>query len=237
MSRASPDGLTPGTAEAALVAVLAAHNWLSNRVLPRWAYIPSGLAVSAVAIALSRRGGATTELLGLDRERLQDGVRIGAVASILAATAVATGSALPRTRHLYVDERVLRARSPAYEVALRIPLGTAVAEELLFRSALLGLSLRQRSWVASIAWSSALFGLWHVLPTITTLPDSAALSSVHVQHGAVAPVASSVAVTSIGGILFALLRKQSGSVVAPILLHATGNVAAFVASRRIARGS
>jgi uncharacterized protein len=225
--------MTPRIAEAALVTLLAGHNWMSNRMLPRWAYVPSGLVVSVAAVQLSRLAGATTEELGLERQRMGNGVRVGAIASSVAAAAVVTGVAIPATRRFYADERVLQPHglAVAYEMAVRIPVGTALAEELMFRSALLGLSLHRGSWVASTAWSSTLFGLWHVLPTLTTLPDNAALTGVGDRVGRAGAVATSVAATAIAGAVFAELRRRSGSVVAPILLHATVNLAAFAAAR------
>ena len=148
-------------AEPALISLLAKHNWVANRVLTRWAYVPYGLASSVAAVALSRRGGATLAELGLERERIGDGVRVGAITSTSAAAAIATGAAIPATRRFYADDRVVHPHGATlvYEVGVRIPVGTAVVEEVLFRSALLGLSLHQRSWVSSAAWSSALFGV------------------------------------------------------------------------------
>jgi uncharacterized protein len=230
----SLDGIvTPRAAEAALVALLAGHNWASNRALPRWAYAPSGLVVSIAAVRLSRYGGASSAGLGLERQRIGDGVRVGTIASALAAMAIAGGVAMPKTRRLFRDERVRHPSGAAllYELAVRIPVGTAVVEELLFRSALLGLSLSRRSYATSVGWNSMLFGLWHVLPTISTLPDNAALTGMSVSRGRAAAVASAVVVTTLGGVVFAELRRRSGSIVAPILLHATINVAAFAVSR------
>ncbi len=221
------------TAELALVSLLAKHNWVSNRVLPRWAYVPYGLASSIAAVALSRHGGASLAELGLERERIGDGVRVGAITSTVAAAAIATGVAVPATRRFYADDRVVHPHGVtlAYEVGVRIPVGTAVVEELLFRSALLGLSLHQRSWVSSTAWSSVLFGVWHVLPAMATMSDSAALTGMSSRLGRAGAVASAVVATTVGGIVFVELRRRSGSVVAPILVHATVNIAAFAAAR------
>lgn len=221
------------TAELALVSLLAKHNWVSNRVLPRWAYVPYGLASSVAAVALSRRGGASLAELGLERERISNGVRVGAITSTVAAAAIATGVAIPATRRFYADDRVVHPHGVtlAYEVGVRIPVGTAVVEEVLFRSALLGLSLHERSWVSSTAWSSALFGVWHVLPAMATMSDSAALTGMSGRVGRAGAVASAVVATTVGGIVFAELRRRSGSVVAPILVHATVNLSAFAAAR------
>jgi membrane protease YdiL (CAAX protease family) len=220
-------------AEAVLLGLLAGHNWVSNRALSRWGYVPGGLAAGMAAVWLSRRGGATREELGLEAQRMGNGIRVGAIASTLAIGTIGAAVAMPRTRRLFVDERARHPSGAAlvYEMAVRIPIGTAVGEELLFRSALLGLSLSRRSWGASVAWSSTLFGLWHVVPTIATLPGSAALAEMSVQRGRGAAVASAVVVTTVGGVVFAELRRRSGSIVAPILLHATLNVVAFAASR------
>ena len=202
-------------AEPALISLLAKHNWVANRVLTRWAYVPYGLASSVAAVALSRRGGATLAELGLERERIGDGVRVGAITSTLAAAAIATGAAIPATRRFYADDRVVHPHGATlvYEVGVRIPVGTAVVEEVLFRSALLGLSLHQRSWVSSAAWSSALFGAWHVLPAMATISDSAALTGMSGRVGRAGAVAGAVVATTVGGIVFAELRRRSGSVV------------------------
>ena len=52
---------------------------------------------------------------------------------------------------------------------VRIPLGTAVAEETIFRGAVLGLLTQRHPRARAVAVSSALFGCWHVLPTLDTL--------------------------------------------------------------------
>ena len=73
--------------------------------------------------------------------------------------------------------------------------------------------------------------VWHVLPAMATISDSAALTGMSGRVGRAGAVAGAVVATTVGGIVFAELRRRSGSVVAPILLHATVNVAAFAAAR------
>ena len=48
--------------------------------------------------------------------------------------------------------------------ALRIPIGTTVFEELLFRSVLFALLVRLRDVCVAVIMSSIVFGLWHVAP-------------------------------------------------------------------------
>ena len=76
-------------------------------------------------------------------------------------------SAVP-TSWFFHDQRVSEVdrRQAAYHLAVRIPLATALAEELLFRGVLLALFRQRRSPAAAVLWTSLLFGAWHVLPTV-----------------------------------------------------------------------
>lgn len=224
------------SAEAVVVALAAAHNWLSNRRIPAPLYVPANLNVAAALVGAARWGGASSADLGLDRRHLKTGLRLGAAAgAVVTAAVVAAASAQP-TRGWFADDRALALspRAAVYETLVRIPLGTALAEELTFRSALLGLSLGRRSWPESLAWTSALFGLWHVLPTIDTLPKHemgrAAVDAGRSWHA----VAAAVVGTGIGGALLGWLRKASGSVAAPVVVHAMLNATALFAARRAA---
>ena len=142
----------------------------------------------------------------------------------------------PRTRSAFREPRIetVPALQAAYEVFARIPFGTALPEELIFRGALLGLLTRRHSPTVAIALSSLLFGLWHIAPTIDRLESNAAMNGKPVAHKA-ARVAASVAATSVAGVALALLRRRSGSVVAPWMAHcavnATGYMCAWVAAR------
>ena len=52
---------------------------------------------------------------------------------------------------------------------MRIPLETALAEEIIFRGVLLGLGLRTRPRLGAVVSSSIWFGLWHVYPTLGSI--------------------------------------------------------------------
>ena len=81
-----------------------------------------------------------------------------------------TAARRPSTQPLFADYRVRQLSSgrARYEAAIRIPLGTALGEELIFRGALFGLLRRRHSTFTAVTVSSLLFGLWHVLPTRST---------------------------------------------------------------------
>jgi len=223
-------------AEAAAVVLATTHNWSCNRRVPRSAYVPANLAYAAVLVGLARWSGISWAELGLDRSSLGEGVRTGAVVGSAVVAAVAGLAAHPRTRPLFHDERVLahNPRSAAVEACYRIPVGTALAEELAFRSALLSLSGSRRSWGRSVAWTSSLFGLWHILPAVDRGPLVDAADSA-LPGGYGPAVTGTVAATGIAGAVLAVLRRRSGSVVAPVMVHAAANVAGFVAARWIDR--
>ncbi len=220
-------------AEAAVVALVAMHNWLSNRRLPAAVYVPANLTVAGAVLAVARWAGVSWSDLGLGRGHVAAGLpAAGGVAAAILAVVSAAAVAVP-TRGLFADDRVLSLtpRTAAYQALVRIPVGTALCEELVFRGALLGLSLRRRSWPASVAWTSALFGAWHVLPTIDTLPKNPLGRTALAGGWQRRAVAGSVTATAAAGAGFALLRRRTGSVAPAVVAHATLNVAAFLAAR------
>lgn len=198
-------------------------------------YVTRNLALTALVVVLARRAGAEPTLLGTEAARLGAGLRWGAGAVLLVAVAVLLGVALaeqvPGAGLLLADERAdLPASMLAWHALWRIPVGTALFEEVAFRGALLGLLLRQTSTPRAVAGSSLVFGLWHVAPTIVTLEiNEVAVTS---WQGA-ATIAGAVGVTTVAGVFFCLLRLGSGSLAAPVLAHwatnGTGLVAAWLA--------
>jgi membrane protease YdiL (CAAX protease family) len=122
-----------------------------------------------------------------------------------------------------------------YGAALRIPLGTAVPEEVIFRGVLLGaLERRTGSWWTAAWWSSAVFGLWHVGPTIV-LARVNGLDGSAGQMAAV--VAGAVAATTVAGLGFCLLRRWGRGVVAPAIAHAATNGLSLLAAVAAQRAS
>ncbi|HEX9032832.1 MAG TPA: CPBP family glutamic-type intramembrane protease [Streptosporangiaceae bacterium] len=213
--------------------------------------VRSGGAVAVLGIA--RGAGLSWTELGLGRAELKRGFVFGMAAGACAAAAMCAAVALPATRGLFLDERAAAAspgRLPA-ELA-RITFAAVPPEELTYRSALLGLAVASApvasttvagapvasapvagaSVASAVAWSSLLFGLSHIPPTLATMSKTA-------MHGHIADrplrtgafVAGNVAVTGLAGAVFAWLRLRSGSVVAPLIAHAAVNDAALAAAR------
>jgi membrane protease YdiL (CAAX protease family) len=227
---------SPG-AELFATGALMAYNVVLNRNLPDPAHVPANLAAAGAALGFARWQGATTADLGLSPLHAGYGAAWGVAAVVPIIASVAASSA-PPTRALYDDTRVtgMSAERAAYELLLRIPIGTALAEELIFRGALLGLFRRNHPTLVAVAASSTLFGLWHVAPTLESLRTNAAgrRAAGKPAHMA-ASVAGVVAMTGVAGAALAALRLRSRSVLAPILAHAAINSSAFVATRILAR--
>jgi uncharacterized protein len=228
------------TAELAASAALLAWNAAINRAVPTPAYVPANLAVAGLSVLAASRRRVPAADLGLGRDRFARGLRVGLGATVPVAAAVALGATVPATRRFFLDERGTTGGTgyALYHTLVRIPFGTAVAEETLFRGSLLGLLLQRHSRARAAATSSVLFGLWHVLPTLDTLRLNAAGAAVRddpVRTGAT--VAASVAVTAVAGLGFSWLRFRADSLVAPVLVHAALNSSAFAAARLVARSA
>jgi uncharacterized protein len=213
-----------------LIAFLAAWNNAIN-VLPRpaWLYVPVNLTVGAAFVALARRSGLGRRQLGLGGDEAGAGIRWGGGVAVLVGAGLAVMVTVPGLRHLLADERLagMGLVEVSYRVLIRIPLGTALFEEVAFRSVLLGVWARQRGTKEAVIGSSALFGLWHVVPTMQALEVNAPDAG---PAAVAAGVAGGVVVTAVAGLGFCLLRLRSGSVIAPVIAHAAINSLATVAS-------
>ncbi|GGS81670.1 abortive infection protein [Planobispora rosea] len=246
-------GGAAGGTLAGAVAVLAAANVLNNRIAPRLAPLTSAAATGAL-VALARGSGLSWSEMGFrDGSR---GLRIGGSLAAVVAAAYTAGIAIPATRRFFRDERALslsRARV-LEEALLQVPFGTVLLEEVGFRGVLQGLLARSHGTPVATAVSSALFGLWHVLPAIDMAAANPALSALAAEAGpadgstdgpadasadgsveASPPdvprvVAGSVVSTGLAGVLFCELRRRGG-LAAPAILHLATNSLGYLFAR------
>lgn len=215
---------------AAVVAVLALRNVAGDTTVPRGWYVPANLGVGALAVAIAADRGVSARELGLARNDVPRGLRLGGALALGVVAIVALAAALPGTRGFFEDQRVAGIDGPgelAYEALVRIPIGTALFEEVAFRGVLLALLARRLPVGAAVAASSVLFGLWHIRPTLSALETNDLAESGIEQAAA---VAGAVVATTVAGVLFCVLRLRSGSLVAPVLVHATINASALTAA-------
>jgi membrane protease YdiL (CAAX protease family) len=221
---------------AALLLVLVAWNNVVVTRLPGYpaSYPAANVVAAGVLLAAARASGLSWAELGLARRRLPAGARWGAACFTLVAAGYAAALAVPVVRPLLTDARAagLDGGDVAYRVFVRIPLGTVLWEEVAFRGVLLAALTRVLSLRAAIAVAAAVFGVWHVRPTLSAvavndLTDQPLLTGLTVLLGCLA--------TAVAGVVLAWLRLRSGSLLAPAVLHlatnSLGTLAAVTAPR------
>ena len=183
-----------------------------------------GLLIAAL-ILVAWTGGLTRADLGLGGADVPAGLRYGAAAVGIVLLVLLVAALIPATNGFLHDSRAaISGGRLAYKLGVSILLLTAIPEEFAFRGVLLGSALRMWGpWRASLV-TSALFGLWHIAPTLHTM------SANHEFKGAAASVAGQVllvlgaiAVTSAAGLALCWLRLKSRSLIAPVMAHAATN--------------
>jgi uncharacterized protein len=223
-----PAVVDPADVAFAAAACLALGAYNNLVALRRW-YPAVNLSAAAALLAAAASSGLTPADLGLRRDRLRPGLRLGSAAAAPVVAAFALAALIPATRPLLNDRRVagLTGRQLAYQVLLRIPLGTVTWEEIAFRGVLQAALRRVLAEPAATAASSAVFGIWHIRPTAEAL----AVNRLAPTRGARITVVCGVAAgTAAAGALLSYLRERSGSLAAPALLHLAANCTAPLAS-------
>jgi uncharacterized protein len=221
----------------AAVVVLALVNLLNNRIARR-AYLVTSVLASGALLLLADGAGLTRADIGLTADRPGVVWALAGLAVVAAANLVA--ARLPATRVAYVDRRFVGANGPqaAYQVLVRIPLGTVLLEEIVFRGVIYGLVDAARGGVAATAVSSLLFGLWHVLPSLGLVRLNA-LAGRAVRGRAGLAVVGAVLATTLAGVLLCELRRHSGGLLAPAAVHwainGLGYLTGFLLARRTLR--
>jgi len=206
---------------------LGAWNVVVNRHLPERHYVPANLAVASATYLLARAGGVGNSDLGLRAGEVGGGLRWGSGGAGLVAAGALAASRQAKTRDLFDDARAASGNT-AYETLLRIPFGTVVLEEVAFRGALAALANRGGPCRVSVP-TAAVFGLWHVLPTLETLN----INGIFDRKTRVLAVCGSVAATAVAGLALDTLRVRSRSLLAPMLTHWSANAVSYaIAARR-----
>lgn len=182
-----------------------------------------GPIVVVALVCFARWTGLSWSQLGLSRDELRSGLRWGLGSIAAVAIAYLAGVLLPLTRSAFLDARYHLAVSGALLSAfVIIPVGTIFVEEVAFRSVLWGMLARQiATWRVLVA-SSALFGLWHILPSLHLASTNQGVG--HAVRGVggsatVLVVVATVGITAVGGAVAGALRHRSGSVLASAGMH------------------
>lgn len=195
-----------------------------------WPFVLSGALLIGATLLWSRRAALAPRELGLVFDGALTGSALGLAAALsIALPAVALlRSGFPLGQPIAygplagVDDRAL-----ALHVALFLPLGAVLPEELAFRGALLGALLRRSGAVSAAVGSAVAFACWHVGVIFVTVRDTPLASSPLFPLA----IAAALAVVFVGGLLFAALRLRTGTLASTIALHWAFNAAVLVGLR------
>ena len=221
---------------AGLVAVAVAYNNVLNLLwpsAPTTQYVAGNTVAAAAIVTAARRMGLDPEAMGMSRAGWRSGAVWAGYSVATVGALVAAVAAVPATTGLLDDRRADVEPAEFWRwIGLRIPLGTVLLEEVTFRGILYGaLASRWRPHAAAVG-SSAVFGLWHVVPAVRTfeinMPDAA-------PRAKAVAAAGDVAATTLGGIALSFLRHRSGGILAPTAAHLASNVLFATAAWRRGR--
>ena len=234
--------MTTAVAIGVVLLVLVTTNvWV--HVGPSRMHLVTGPLAAVLLLLVARMAGLTWPELGLGWQTMLRGVEGGVIAAAAVAIVYAVALAIPFTRGAFRDTRYrVGSRAALYTALVAIPLGTVLFEEVAFRGVLWGLLVRDFGATAATTVSSGLFGLWHVLPATglarnhTSVKGPTAVAFDRRRLGFT--VLATIAFTTLAGIVFAELRRRSGSLITPIGLHwATNGLGVLAAARVWAVGS
>jgi membrane protease YdiL (CAAX protease family) len=226
--------ISPRLAVAITIVLLVVVNVVDVKVAH--AALVVGPVCAAVLLWLARLAGLSWQELGLGPGTWRRGLTWAAAIIGLAAIVLAAGAALPLTRDAFRDSRYHLDLAHALLTAfVLIPVGTVLLEEIAFRGVLWGLLRRTGGTVVATTVSSALFGLWHILPSLGLATDNEAIGNAVGQgrSAQVIAVLGTVAFTGLSGVVFCELRRRSGSILAPAALHWAVNGLSVLASAAV----
>lgn len=181
----------------------------------------AGAALIASSIAFARALGIDAAAVGLSRVAFARGAAVGTGLGLAGAT-LAVG-ALRLVAPAMVGQQVEYAPLAqvteielARHVAVLLPFGTVIPEELAFRGVLLGGLLRRLRQRDALIVSGAAFALWHLGVAIVTVEDT--------TFGSPSPwfalaVVVALAVVFVGGSALAWLRLRTRSLATTVALH------------------
>lgn len=213
--RAAAKALTAGRRRRFALAVTAVLVLLAGAKVVTWfgpvgTGLVAGPVITALLILLARSAGLSWDDLGLGRRTVRRGALWAGIAVVVVAAVLLAGIAVPWIRSAFLDARYqMDAGSALVTALLVVPLSTILLEEIAFRGVLFGLLHQRQRTAAAFGISSTLFGLWHIVPYLST--------------GRLPTVAAVVGITALLGLLLCELRRRSGSLLAAVGGHWAAN--------------
>ena len=184
------------------------------------ARIVANLGLTAAALGMAYASGLTRAELGLKSRPLVRSSLIGiAIGLALPLPVVALVGIVPLVTGQpvqYAGVGELTGGQLAVSLGLRFPLGTALAEEVIFRGVLLALWRRAAGARRAVIATAVTFALWHAVVVNVTVQDSGLAG--HPFLFALGYVGALLAILVVGVVL-AVLQVRSRSVAGPVMAH------------------
>ena len=208
--------------------VLAYGSVVALTGVPAVAYVLLNLGLAGALVVGARAWSLSWDDVGLSPRSLGPGLRWGVALAAVVAAGVGIGLLVLGHRFPSEDVEGLGAGGLLVQVLVRVPVGTAVPEETLFRGVLFAVWSRNRSTAIGVVASSVTFGLWHVGATIAQLHSAG-------HSVSIPPIAAAVAFTAVAGAGLVWVRARTNGIWAGILIHWAANslvlIAAWLARR------
>ena len=192
----------------------------STAVLPggSWQFVLAGAALVGVSVVAARAIGLDAAALGVRHAGAFRGALIGAsVAGVIAAVDVLVLRLAPSIIGQPVGytplERV-SADELGRHIALYLPLGAVIPEEVAFRGTLLGGLLPRYGVRAAVTASAVVFAHWHGTVAVFTV-----MSTTMPVVLVIPAIAGALVVVFVGGVIMAGLRLATGSLATSIAAH------------------
>ena len=182
----------------------------------------SNLGLLSLLLLWARWAGFTLPELGLAGARARAsafwGIALGLVLALPPVAFIALAPFVTGEPVQAGDINDLSGSEMALRLAFRIPVGTALFEELAFRGVLYASWLRATDLRRTVLGTGTVFALWHVVITFKTVAESEVVEA--------APLIAlgylgSLLGLFVGGAAFALLRWRTGGVAGPFFFHWT----------------
>ena len=193
-------------------------------VIPSHLHFATNTAMIGVMSSIAVSASLDIDEIGLGRAKWLSGLRWGtAVAGVIGAVVAVAGLLGVDPTNSMGERAAVGGREMLFQVFIEIPIATVLFEELAFRGVIASLLERLTSPRRALLVSSLLFGAWHVSPSSFT------------SWSGVGGELSTLAATAVAGVGFHLLKRKSGSLVAPMLAHWGTNGVAFIVAWSIVR--
>ncbi len=209
------------------IAVIAVYSLVVTKYIPKKYYSFSNLVIATGAICYGLIIGLSREELGLTMALLQKGIVVGVCLSLPLLIVILLLASHKKLRAHFSEtpKKNYNLRAFSYELFFRIPFGTALSEEIIFRSVLLAILLTNHAQSVTIVAASILFGLWHIFPTLHTVKNHDPLIEMmdDTRKRNLVAVLGSVIATTIAGGIFSYIALKTSSFITSWFVHATIN--------------